>query len=146
MGGPDAGRSQVVVVTHPKSCRECSRYVASFHDVAGRLREEKGMAATVVPEGGACDVADSAEVKVLADDGRLASRLGAAGEPGVAVCDRFGEVFAVFRPGATHQFPDHERVLRVLLDIAIRCPECGVPDVPGMDALDPDAVMRLGGG
>jgi hypothetical protein len=128
--GPNRARSQVVVVTHPEPCDECAAYLASWGDVADELEPGKEEVLALVGSGWAPDAAGDAPVKLLADDGVLPSRLTADGTPVVAVGDRYGQLFQRYDAGADHRFPDHERVLRLLLDIAIRCPECGVPDVP----------------
>ncbi len=53
----------------------------------------------------------------------------------VAVADRFGQLFALFAAGPEHRFPEPAEVLGTLVDIAIRCPECGVPDVPSLSTI-----------
>lgn len=149
IGGPGASRSQVVVLTHPEPCDGCRAYLASFEEVTDRLRDENADVFAVV--GPAWDGAHRpapGPVRVGVDDGRLGPVVAPARTPVVAVADRFGQLFASFGAGSEHAFPDHERMLSILLDIAIRCPECGVPDVPGMTTMpEPDAVSgRIPGG
>ena len=122
-------RSQVVVLTHPEPCPDCEAYVASLETALERVRAEKGDVLVVVGPGWR-DRPPSLPVSVLVDDGSLGPRLAPDGTPVVAVADRFGQVFSRFDAGADHSFPAHDRVVATLLDIAIRCPECGVPDVP----------------
>ncbi len=122
-------RSQVVVVTHPEPCPECEAYVGSLAPALDRISAEKGDVLLVVGSAWR-DRAPSASLPVLVDDGSMGPRLAPGQTPVVAVADRFGQLFSRFDAGAGHAFPDHGKVVGTLLDIAIRCPECGVPDVP----------------
>lgn len=127
--GPNRARSQVLVVTHADPCDDCASYLASFQDVAAEVKAEKGEVLALV---GADWKPLPLEVPVIAlvDDGVVGARLSPDGSPVVAVADRYGQLFRRFDAGGEHRFPGHDRVLHQLLDIGIRCPECGVPDIP----------------
>lgn len=144
--GAHRSRSQVLVVTHPEACDGCASYLATFAGVLDRVRTEKGDVLALV--GAAWGEAPAPPVPALLDDGTGARLLSPAGTPVVAVADRFGQLFARYDAGTGHDFPTHDAVLTTLLDIAISCPECGVPDVPCLTTLpEPGATsggIRLG--
>ena len=139
--GANRLRAQVLVVTHAEPCDRCADYVDSLAE-AETLRSEKADVFALVrpawedrwssPVPGV--VADRAVVEALAPDTT----------PVVVVVDRFGQLFTRVDVGDDHAFPDVDQVVGCLLDIAIRCPECGVPDVPSPDML-PEAGTRSGG-
>ena len=141
--GANRHRSQVLVVTHRKQCDECTAYLASFAAVADGIRAEKAEVLALV---GADWDTLPLETPAVAfeDDGGLAARLSPDDEPVVAVADRYGQLFLVEKAGAEHRFPQHQRIVHCLLDIGIRCPECGVPDVPSGMVL-PEAGTKSGG-
>ncbi|MDQ4134418.1 MAG: hypothetical protein M3179_14735 [Actinomycetota bacterium] len=141
--GSNRARSQVLVVTHADPCEECESYLASFQAVTDDVKAEKAEVLALV---GAEWKPLPLEVPVIAlvDDGVLGSRLSSDGTPVVAVADRYGQLFTRYDAGADHDFPEHDKVLRLLLDIAIRCPECGVPDIPTGLTL-PEAGTKSGG-
>ncbi len=144
--GPHRRRSQVVVVTHLQPCDECADYLTALAAVSDRIRAEKAdLIAVVGPAWG--ERASSLPVG-LVEDRTISDSLSPMATPVVVVADRFGQLFHLFDAGSEHRFPGHERVLAVLLDIAIRCPECGVPDVPSLTSLpEPGTTsggMRLG--
>jgi hypothetical protein len=151
VGSPNAGRSQVVVAAHADPCDECAAYLRSFEAVTDRLVDESAEVVGLVGRAWDGQAAPSGRrLRVVVDEGALGRALAPDGTPVVVVADRFGQVFARTDAGPGHDFPDHERLLRILLDIAIRCPECGVPDVPGLDTMPESGAssggMRLGQG
>lgn len=140
--GPNRKRSHVVVLTHRRPCDDCRAYLATLAAIADRFRVEKAdVVAVVGPEwrGEA-----SLPVPAVVDDAALRHRLAPGDEPVVAVADRFGQVFARVDAGPGHRFPEHEEVLGTLLNIAISCPECGVPDVPCSLTLPEHGTMSGG--
>jgi hypothetical protein len=140
--GANRPRAQVIVVPHPRPCDACAAYIRSFEPILKQLSDEKADVLVVVNRG--WDDAGPFPVRALVDDGRVAGRIAVGETPTVVVADRFGQVFVRLEAGSDHEFPDHDRVLETLLDIAIRCPECGVPDVPS-PATMPEAGSRSGG-
>lgn len=141
--GTNRQRPQVVVLTHAEPCQACAAYLGSFESVAELLRVERADVIAVVGEGWQ-QTAVPVPVVAAVDDGVVGRRLSADGAPVIVVADRFGQLFDRFEAGPEHRFPTHEGVLASLLDIAIRCPECGVPDVPSPEVL-PDVGTRSGG-
>lgn len=145
--GPNRRYAQVLVVTHADPCQECAAYVRSFADVAQQVQVEKGDVVAVAGRGWSGD--SGFPVPVAVDDGVVGPRLSPGGTPTVAVADRFGQLFVLFDAGDHHGFPTHDDILTTLLNIAIRCPECGVPDVPSSmtmpEAGTSSGGMRLGG-
>jgi hypothetical protein len=140
--GPNRKRSQVVVLTHLRPCDDCRAYLAALAALADRLRVEKADVVAVV--GSQWQAQAPLPVPGVVDDGSLRRRLAAGDEPVVAVADRFGQLFARLEAGAAHAFPDHELVLGTLLNIAVSCPECGVPDVPCTVTLPAHGTMSGG--
>lgn len=140
--GPKRKRSHVLVLTHPRPCDDCGAYLAALAAIADRLSVEKADVVAVV--GPQWRGAASLPVPAVVDDGILRSLLSSDGVPVVAVADRFGQVFTRVDAGSGHQFPDDEKVLGTLLNIAISCPECGVPDVPCTVTLPEHGTMSGG--
>lgn len=141
--GSNQRRSRVLVLTHRDACDDCARYLESFEGLADDLRNEKADVLALVGNGWD-DRRWSANVPALVADTPLLDRLAPDKTPVVAVVDRFGQLFTRVEAGENHEFPEHERILSALLDIALRCPECGVPDVPSPRQL-PEAGVRSGG-
>jgi hypothetical protein len=141
--GSNQPRAKVLVVTHRDACDDCAGYLQSFEELADDLRNEKVDVLALVGDGWD-DRRWSSNVPAVAADTPLLDRLAPDKTPVVAVVDRFGQLFTRTDAGEDHVFPEHERILSALLDIAIRCPECGVPDVPSPDQM-PEAGFRSGG-
>ena len=139
--GSNRLRAQVLVVTHADPCDDCARYVDSLGQAESLRAEKADVLALVGPEWE--DRWSSAVPGVVADPA-VVEALSPGSTPMAAVVDRFGQLFARVEAGDEHAFPDDDEVVGCLLDIAIRCPECGVPDVPSPDLL-PDAGTRSGG-
>lgn len=127
--GPNLRRAQVLVVTHAEPCQPCAAYLASLHEQAESFKGECAEVLAIVTEQWH-ERAASIPVPALGDDGLISSYLSIPHRPAVTVTDRFGQLFACFDAGDDHTFPAPARLLTVLLDIGIGCPECGVPDVP----------------
>lgn len=140
--GPNRKRSQVLVLTHPEPCDDCGAHLAALAAIADRFSAEKADVVAVV--GPQWRGAAPLPVPAVVDDGTLRSLLSSGGEPVVAVADRFGQLFTRADAGPEHEFPDHEAVLGTLLNIAISCPECGVPDVPCTVTLPEHGTMSGG--
>ncbi len=140
--GPNRKRSNLLVLTHPQPCDDCGAYLAALAAIADRLSLDKAEVMTVV--GPQWRGAVSVPVPAVVDDGILRSLLSSGDEPVVAVADRFGQLFTRDDAGPGHEFPGHEQVLGTLLNIAISCPECGVPDVPCTVTLPEHGTMSGG--
>lgn len=135
--------AQVLVVAHPEPCDECAAYLQSFEEVAEALRNEKGdVLALVGPDWDEGAIPPSA--KAVIGEGKILERLSPDHTPVVAVVDRYGQLFLRADAGNGHQFPHHDRILGTLLDIGIRCPECGVPDVPPPDYMPEEGTFSGG--
>ena len=140
--GSNRLRAQVLVVTHAEPCERCADYLDALGAHAGALRAEKAdVFALVGPD---WEDRSSSPVPALEANPALVAMLAPDSTPVVAVVDRFGQLFIHVDAGDEHAFPDDDQVVGCLLDIGIRCPECGVPDVPSPDLL-PEAGTRSGG-
>ncbi len=140
--GANRLRAQVLVVTHADPCQKCADYLESLGAGAESLRDGKAEVLALVGSG--WEDRWSSPVPEVVVDPPVVHALSPEGTPVVAVVDRFGQLFTRVDAGEDHSFPDHDWVAGALLDIAIRCPECGVPDVPSPDLL-PEAGTRSGG-
>jgi hypothetical protein len=139
--GANRLRAQVLVVTHGEPCDRCADYVDSLA-AEETLRSEKADVLALV--GPAWEDRWSSPVPGVVADSAVVEALAPDSTPVVAVVDRFGQLFTRVDAGDDHAFPEVDHVVGCLLDIAIRCPECGVPDVPSPDML-PEAGTRSGG-
>jgi hypothetical protein len=140
--GANRNHSQVLVLTHLRPCDDCVAGLAALGAIADRARVEKAEVMAVVSPGWPSTA--SLPAPTVVDDGTLRSHLGPDGEPVIAVVDRFGQLFTRDDAGPRHRFPAHDAVLATLLNIAISCPECGVPDVPGSSTLPAAGTMSGG--
>ena len=140
--GANRLRSQVLVVVHAEPCDRCAGYLESLGPLAESLRGQKAELVAVV--GARWEPRWSPALPGVVADAPVRDGLSPHGTPAVAVTDRFGQLFARVVAGDDHSFPDQDWILSALLDIAIRCPECGVPDVPSPDTL-PEEGTRSGG-
>lgn len=141
--GSNQPRAQVLVVTHDDVCEDCSRYLKSLDEIKDALQAEKGKVLALVGPRWK-EQAQALPVAAALADNVLLDALSPGKTPVVAVVDRFGQLFTSVDAGDEHEFPEHERILSTLLDIGIRCPECGVPDVPSPELL-PEEGTRSGG-
>ena len=141
--GSNRQESQVLIVTHGDPCDECAEYVRSFGELADVMRKQKATIVAIMGEAWK-DEGGSFPVKAVVGDGPIVWRLAPDKTPVVAVADRYGQIFRRVDAGDDHAFPEQDEIAGTLLDIAIRCPECGVPDVPGVDVL-PEEGAQSGG-
>jgi hypothetical protein len=140
--GSNRPRAQLLVVTHNESCDECARYLESFEPVAEKIQGEKADVLALVGDG--WEHESSLPMPAAVADVSLRERLSPDKTPAVAVVDRYGQIFSLVDAGSGHSFPQHEKTLSALLDLGIRCPECGVPDVPSPEVM-PEEGTRSGG-
>ena len=141
--GPNRSRDQVVVVTHRDRCDPCLSYLTSLQALADQVRAEKAQVLALVGPAWQ-ERASEVAVPLLATEAVLADRLSPAHTPVVAIADRYGQLFVRVDAGDDHRFPADDLVLHHLLDIGLRCPECGVPDVPSGTIL-PEAGTKSAG-
>ena len=142
--GSNRPRAHVLVMTHSEPCEQCSDYLDSLEPVAESMRAEKADVVALVGARWDADAWSFPSVTAAVVDDVLVGALSPEKTPVVAVVDRFGQLFRRLDAGHGHAFPDHDHILSKLVDIAIRCPECGVPDVPSPDLL-PEEGVRSGG-
>ena len=140
--GANRRRAQVLVVTHTEPCDPCARYLESLADRAESLRAEKAEILAIV--GPAWEDRSPSPIPALLADPAVVAAYSPDSLPVVAVVDRFGQLFTRVEAGHEHAFPGDDQIVGCLIDIAIRCPECGVPDVPS-PAFLPEAGTRSGG-
>jgi peroxiredoxin len=130
-----AQESVVIVFPHEPGCAACRAYVEELTDSGDGFRRWDGRLIVVLPEGplageGALDTRK--EVFILQDEhDELWPRIG-RGCAAVVVADRWGAIYEVVRDGEGHRLPTPHEVVEWLRYIAIQCPECGVPDTPGL--------------
>ena len=139
--GANRLRAQVLVVTHAEPCDQCADHLESLAG-ADALRAEKADVVALV--GPAWEDRWSSPIPGVVADRAVVEVLSPDSTPVVAVVDRFGQLFTRVDAGDDHAFPPVDQLVGCLLDIAIRCPECGVPDVPSPEML-PEAGTRSGG-
>jgi hypothetical protein len=142
-GGRDA---TALLVCHGAGCDECRAYVARLADAyTSKLRHWRARVVVVV--GGA-----SAASGASADDGSAGPGVVPARDPehvlaglaepdGVAllIADRLGRVFEVTRAPDADGLPSVPAIEEWFRFLAMQCPECGVPDDPGLGRWAPEA-------
>lgn len=69
---------------------------------------------------------------VLRDDARATRDWAPAGEAAVVVADRYGVVYHAAHGAGAADLPDTDELIEWLRYLATQCPECGVPDEPGL--------------
>lgn len=69
---------------------------------------------------------------VLRDDPRATEDWAPEDEAGVVIADRYGVVYHAAHGRSAADLPDTDEVVDWLRYLATQCPECGVPDEPGL--------------
>lgn len=145
-----ARESVVLVFPHGGGCAECRAYVErltraheGFRRWDARLTvvlpddakagPDAGGGAKAGPDGGGGAWSGLDHVSLVRDEeDALHAGLDEEGGAGVLVADRWGAVYEVVRVGAGHGLPTAHELVEWLRFIATQCPECGVPDTPGL--------------
>ena len=155
-GGPpvewrDTSRgAAVLVLPHSADCRACRAYLETLAAGDEAVRLWGGRTLALLPAGVDEARAFARECRlpfpVIPDpDGDARRRCGVlASAAAVLVADRWGQLYDVAVAGAGHELPSADEVEAWLRFLATQCPECGVPDEPGLVEL-PDAFAELRG-
>ena len=117
------GRCNLLLfLAHPPGCSLCVELLGKFAANLGLLRDLEAEVLALVP-------GEAAEVQAFAQRLALpfpvcAVRQNEFGSDAtLIVADRFGEIFAMVRAGATHRLLTVEEVVEELTFIGVQCPE-----------------------
>lgn len=126
--------SLVLFVAHSAHCPECVVYAESLAAQSNEFGWWGGRSTVVLPaaDSSARGLASRLPLRFVADPKCAARdrwRLD-DGDGALVVADRWGQVYLSVNVGQGHALPTIGTVTRVLTQIGIQCPECGVPDVP----------------
>lgn len=121
--GDYRGRGNLVLLlTHPAGCPACEKEMRGLHASLDQLRSEDAEVLAVVP-GPPHQVMELQRQLALAFPVLIDARGAPGGEAILAVADRFGEIFAIWRSGQDHQLPTIAEIAEELAFIALQCPE-----------------------
>jgi hypothetical protein len=112
---PARGETTVLVWLHAAACAGCERYLESLGSIEDEFR---------VWEARLIVIALSPNLPSAMPFGKLAvGRPLAAAGAGVAVADRYGQIFHVAPAGATHNLPSPRELVEWLKFLGTLCPE-----------------------
>lgn len=134
---PPTGAS-IVVFPH-EECAACREFLTGLDEEADEI-EVWGARPLVVVQGDAPrQLAEELTYPVLSDEDSAARRACgvSSGQVVVFVADRYGSVHETFEVGDQHAFPPVEDLVEWTKFLGTQCPECGVPDDPGLGDWDP---------
>lgn len=122
-------RSNVLLFFHHG--RDCAACEAFLHVLAAHLeiyRQEETAVLAIGPDEPASNQQIAARLghpfPLLSDPaGRVIAQQGLA-LPALIIADRWGEIWAAWLGGTTHQFPSEQDIVQWLSFIEIQCPEC----------------------
>ncbi len=127
--------ASVVVFPH-EDCTQCRDFLVRLDDDADEIEMWGARPLVVLPQGGdtAGQLAEELSYPVLADEDSAARRACGvgAGQVVLFVADRYGSVHEAFEVGDQHAFPPVEDLVEWTKFLGTQCPECGVPDEPGL--------------
>lgn len=122
-------RSNVLLFFHHgANCAACEAFLRTLTAHLERYRQEETAVLAIGPGEQAENQQMAARfghlLPFLSDPaGRVIAQQGLA-LPALIIADRWGEIWAAWLGGTTHQFPSEQDILRWLSFIEIQCPEC----------------------
>lgn len=131
--------ASVVVFPH-QDCAACREFLEQLDDAADEIEMWGARPLVVLPEEGDTDLlAEKLGFPVLADEDSAARRACGvdSGQVVLFVADRYGSVHEVFKVTGEHAFPPVEDLVEWTKFLGTQCPECGVPDEPGLGEWEP---------
>ena len=125
-------RAIILVFVHPGGCHDCRAYISGLDEQAARFRRWSAAVVILVDESSDDALTDSVGGRVVVDD-TMRARCGIPDDHvAVVVVDRHGQVWESATEQDHRQLPAAEELEQDVRFIAIQCPECDVPDVPGL--------------
>ncbi|MDP8927248.1 MAG: redoxin domain-containing protein [Actinomycetota bacterium] len=132
--------ASIVVFPH-EDCASCRQFLGQLDDGADEIGMWGARPLVVLPQAGeaARQLADELGFPVLADqDSAAREACGVSPEQVILfVADRYGSVHEVFEVTGEHAFPPVEDLVEWTKFLGTQCPECGVPDEPGLGEWEP---------
>jgi len=132
-----ARESVAIVFPHAPDCAECRAYVDGLTESGESFRRWDARLVVMLPAarpGGGDPPEARGEVFMLHDaNDDLWPHIG-RGCAAVVVADQWGAIYEVVHDCDGHRLPTSNEVVEWLRYIALQCPECGVPDTPGLGA------------
>lgn len=129
-----APRESVALVFPHAGCAECRAYVDGLLRSLDSFRRWDARLIVVLPseDGGSDELRLASGASIVRDaDDELWPHVG-KGSVAVIVADPWGAVYEVVRDADGHHLPIAHEIVEWLRFIATQCPECGVPDTPGL--------------
>lgn len=127
--------ASIVVFPH-EDCGQCHEFLQGLDDEVDEFDAWGARPLVALSGGGAGrgQLAEELSYPVLADDDSAARRACGVSPDAVVVfvADRYGSVHEVFEVGDQHAFPPIENLVEWTKFLGTQCPECGVPDEPGL--------------
>ncbi|MFA5514973.1 MAG: redoxin domain-containing protein [Desulfuromonadales bacterium] len=111
-------RNLVLFFAHAAGCVPCERKLRELESALAGLREEEAEVLAIMPGPPEEARAPALSLPILIDSAALFSP-----DAALLVCDRFGEIFAIYRAGEDHHLPSAEEIAEDLAFIGVQCPE-----------------------
>lgn len=118
---------------HGMNCAACEAFLLALAVHREAYRQEETVVLAIGPDEQASNEQMAAQLgrpfPFLSDrEGRIIAQQGLA-LPSLIIADRWGDIWAAWLGGATHQFPSEQDILQWLSFIEIQCPECTMVEV-----------------
>lgn len=132
--------ASIVVFPH-QDCGACREFLDQLDDASDDIDAWGARPLVVVPDEGDAprQLAERLGFPVLADEDSAARQACGVGSDQVVlfVADRYGSVHEAYKVTGEHAFPPVEDLVEWTKFLGTQCPECGVPDEPGLGEWDP---------
>jgi hypothetical protein len=128
---PSPHRATVLVLPHAGECEACRRYVELTLREA-RLDPWSATLVTVAPDEASVAFLAPVAPRVALDPSFRRACGVADGRAAVLVADRHGQIWEQTVTDGHTDLPGPDQLEQDVRFIAIQCPECDVPDVPGL--------------
>ena len=121
--GDVRGRCNLVLLrTHPVGCTACEEQLRVLQEALDQLRSDDTEVMVIVP-GSPQQVMELQRRLALAFPVLIDVGSPPGSEAMLAVADRFGEIFAIWRSGVDHRLPTVAEIAGELAFVALQCPE-----------------------
>ncbi len=122
-------RSNVLLFFHHGiNCAACEAFLQALATQVDAYRQQETAVVAIGPDEPALGQQFAARLghpfPFLSDPAGHVSEEQGLASPSLVIADRWGEIWAAWLGGTTHQFPSEQDILQWLVFIEAQCPEC----------------------